>query len=365
MSAAAPAPRVDLAVTGLAIVCPVGLSASAACAALRAGVSRLAELDGYFCLPPEGMAGEAAGEPEPIVAGKVPTLPDGADGPERLRLLALAALQRIVAEGSLGRKDVSRTALLLALPAADPVVATWDLAKTFAPELCRRAAIQDWAVAQGTQGGPVGAFRAIDAARALLGTGRVDRCLVLAADTYVDGARLAHLDEGWRIRSQRNPDGFLPGEAASAVLLEPARAAAKRKARVLGIVGGPAFATEPVAVSADRWSTGRGLAEAIRPLLDGPQGAVGRYMLCNMNGEAYPAREWAIAQMRLAPDLPVVESLQHPADAIGETGTAMAGILVACACQAFARGHAPAPAALVWVGSDDGARAAAVIRPGG
>jgi hypothetical protein len=42
----------------------------------------------------------------------------------------------------------------------------------------------------------------------------------------------------------------------------------------------------------------------------------------------------------------------------------MAGILVACACQAFARGHAPAPAALAWVGSDDGARAAAVIRPG-
>jgi 3-oxoacyl-[acyl-carrier-protein] synthase-1 len=340
----------------------VGLAASPACAAIRAGVSRLAEHDGYYCLPPEGVAEEAAGEPEPIVAGKVPNLPDDADGPERLRLLGLAALTRVVAEGEMGRKDVSRTALLLSLPAADPAVAAWDLGNSFVPELFRRTGVGDWAAAHYIQAGPAGTFRAIEGARTLLGTGQVDRCLVLAADTYVDGARLAYLDEGWRIRSQRNPDGFLPGEAASAVLLEPAPSARKRKARVLGIVGGASFATEPVPVSADRWSTGRGLAQAIRPLLEGPQGAVGRYMLCNMNGEAYPAREWAVAQMRLAPDLPVVESLQHPADCIGETGTAMAGILVACACEAFRRGHAPATAALAWVGSDDGTRAAAVIR---
>ncbi len=365
MSAAASAPGVDLAITGLAVVCPVGLGAAPACAAIRARVSRLAEHEGYFCLPPEGVAGEGGAEPEPVVAGRVTTLPERASGPERLRLLALAALQRIVVEGELGRKDVSRTALLLALPAADAVVAGWDLGKSFAPELCRRAAVGDWAVAQSSQAGPAGAFRAVDAARALLGTGRVDRCLVLAADTYLDGARLRHLDESWRLRSRRNPDGFLPGEAASAVLLEPARAAAKRKARVMGIVGGPSFATEPMAFGGDRWSTGHGLSEAIRPLVAGPQGPVGRYMLCNMNGEAYPAREWTIAQMRLAPDLPVVESLEHPADCIGEAGTAMAGILVACACHAFARGHAPAPAALVWVASDDGLRAAAVIRPAG
>jgi 3-oxoacyl-[acyl-carrier-protein] synthase-1 len=363
MSPSTPAARVDLVVTGLAVVCPVGLDATLACAALRAGVSRLAEHDGYTCLPPEGVARESDGEPEPLVAGKVPTLPDDAGGPERLQLLALAALQRMVAEGELGRKDVGRTALFLVLPAADPVVAGWNLGKTFAPELCRRAGVGDWAVAQCVQAGPVGAFRAIDAARALLATGRVDRCLVLSADTYLDAERLAALDEGWRIRSQRNPDGFLPGEAASALLLEPARAAARRKARALGLVAGPSFGNEPV--SAERWSTGRGLAEAIRPLLEGTAGPVGRYMLCNMNGEAYPAREWAVAQMRLAPDLPVVESLVHPADGIGEAGAAMAGILVACACHAYARGCAPVPAALLWVGSDDGGRAAAVIRPGG
>ncbi len=364
MSAQARAPSAALAVTRTVVISPVGLDAPSSCAALRAGVSRLGEWEGLFALPPGGPAGDEAGEPEPIVGGRVPTLAADLAGGDRLQALALAVLQRAVSECGLGRREIPRTALLLALPAADAGVAGWGLGKTFLPDLCARAGIRDWAVTHAVQGGPVGTFRAIEGARALLADGSADRCLVLAVDTYVDRDRLARLDEGWRLRSQRNPDGFLPGEAACALLLEPARAAGRRQGPVLGLVEGPSFAVEKAPVGGEAWSTGRGLAEAIRPLLAGPDGAVGRWMLCNMNGEAYPAREWALAQARLAPGLPAVETLAHPAEAIGEAGTAMAGILVACACHAFARGVAPAPAALLWVGSDDGARAAAVLRPG-
>ncbi len=364
MTAAPRPPAVDLAVTALAVISPVGLDAAAACAALHAGVSRLQELESCCCLPPEGPAGDEGGDPEPVIAGRVPTLPAEVGGPERLELLAAAALQRAVSAAALARADLARTALLVALPAPEPATAGWGPGRALLPRLCRRAGVPDWGVQHVVEAGPAGALRAVEAARALLAAGRVDRCLVLAADSYLDTGRLAALDLAWRIRSRRNPDGFLPGEAGAALVLEPAQAAARRRQRPLGLVGGPSFGRERDPVTGERWSSGRGLADAIRPLLQGPDGPVGRWTLCNMNGEAYPAREWTLAQVRLSPDLPVVETLTHPADCIGEVGTAMPLLLAACACHAFARGHAPAPAALLWVGSDDGERAAAVLRPG-
>jgi 3-oxoacyl-[acyl-carrier-protein] synthase-1 len=354
----------DLVVTALGVLCPVGYQAASACAAIRAGISRLVEHEGYVCLPPEGPAAQAVEEIEPLVAAPVPLVDDDLDGPERLLALALPALQNALVEAGIGRKDLKRGAMLVALPAPDPVVASWQLGKTFARDLCRRAGVDGWGTTDSIEEGASGVFRALESARALLDTGRAQFCVVVAVDTLIDSERLAHLDRGWRLRSQRNPDGMLPGEAGVAIVLEARSNAERRRASILGVVGRVISAQETATVNTERWSSGEGLCRTLRPLLEGPGGAVGSFVLCDLNGESYRAHEWAVVQTRLGREMPAVEWLVHPAEAVGDVGTAMAGLLVAYACYAFEGGYAPASAALAWVGSDEGGRAAVVIRPG-
>jgi 3-oxoacyl-[acyl-carrier-protein] synthase I len=353
----------DIAITGLNVVCPVGLTAAHACAAIRAGVSRIAQHEGYFCIPPDGPLAEVDDGAEPAMAARVPLLSDDMGGAERISRLALLSLQGIIAETAFRRQDLRRTALLVCLPASDEGVASWSLGPEFVSQLCRLAGVGDWALVKTIAEGPAGALQAMETARLLLAEGKIDFCLLLMADTLVDPERLTILDESWRLRSLRNPDGLLPGEAGAAILLESGLAAERRGATILGLPGRVSTSKEQVTVKAERWSTAKALCAAIRPLLEGPQGEVGRYTLCNLNGEAYRAHEWGLTQTCLARDLPAVQALVHPAEAIGDAGVALAGVLVACACASFVHHYAPAKAALVWAGSDGGGRAALVVRP--
>jgi 3-oxoacyl-[acyl-carrier-protein] synthase-1 len=353
----------DIAITGLHVVCPVGLTAAHSCAAIRAGVSRVAEYDGYFCLPPDGPLAEASEGAEPAMAGRVPLLSDDMGGAERISQLARRSLQGIIAETALRRQDLRRTALLVCLPAPDEGVASWNLGPEFVSQLCRLAGVGDWAMVKTIAEGPAGALQAMETARLLLVEGKIDFCLLLMADTLVDAERLTIFDESWRLRSLRNPDGLLPGEGSVAILVESRLAAEQRRATIQGLLGRVVSSKEQVTVQAERWSTAKALSAAIRPLLEGPQGEVGRYTLCNLNGEAYRAHEWGLTQTCLARELPPVQALVHPAEAIGDAGVALAGILVACACMSFVHGYAPAKAALVWAGSDGGSRTALVVRP--
>jgi len=353
----------DIAITGLNVVCPVGLTAAHACAAIRAGVSRMARYEGYFCIPPEGPLAEVDEGAEPVLAARVPRLSDDTSGAERISHLALLSLHGIISETAFRRQDLRRTALLVCLPAPDEGVASWNPGPEFVNQLCRLAGVGDWALVRTIAEGPAGALQAMEIARLLLAEGKIDFCLLLMADTLVDPERLTILDESWRLRSPRNPDGLLPGEAGAAILLESRLAAERRGATILGLPGRVSASKEQVTVKAEQWSSAKALCAAIRPLLEGPQGEVGRYTLCNLNGEAYRAHEWGLTQTCLARELPAVQALVHPAQAIGDAGVALAGVAVACACMSFVHHYAPAKAALVWAGSDGGGRAALVVRP--
>jgi 3-oxoacyl-[acyl-carrier-protein] synthase-1 len=357
----------DVVVTGLGLISPVGLTAAQSCAAIRAGITRLTEHPVYTCIPedtdsPEAQAAQDE-EGEPLRAGVVPGLPLDLPGDVRLLRLALIALQRLLTETGLGRRDMPRTALLVALPLPDAATAPWKLTQRFTQELCQRAGVEEWAEQEAVAAGPVGVLRMVRKAAELLQARRVDFAVVLAADSFIDMERLSLLDEGWRLKSARNVDGFTPGEAGAALLLENRRAAERRGAPMLARLGPMAFGTEPSPIGSEKWSTGTGLSEALRPLLSTRPGEeVGSWVLCDLNGESYRASEWGLVRTRLAKALPPPRKLLHPADRIGDAGTALVGVLIACAAQAFVRGYAPAQSALLWAGSDDGERGALVLR---
>jgi 3-oxoacyl-[acyl-carrier-protein] synthase-1 len=338
-------------VTGITGMSSVGLSAPAMCAAIRAGVSGRSEHPFYDVLTRD----PDWDEEEPLMAALVPGIDVALEGRERLFELAIAPLRQLVAESRLRRAELARSALLLALPQQDDVVDRWQLEATFAEELFERAGLPRCPVVRIDQSGHGAALKLAGVAHEILGQGQVERCILIAADTYHCDERLTLLDNGHRLRSERSPDGFAPGEAGVALLLEKPGGPSAARLKL----GRPAFGVEPHRYGTSYTSTGRGLQQAFEAILGAGAGArAAPWVLCDLNGESYRHVEWGMLVTRLAESFASLTSLVHPADCIGDVGAASGAVLIAYAAHAFARGYAPAQSALLWTSSDRGERAA-------
>jgi 3-oxoacyl-[acyl-carrier-protein] synthase-1 len=352
----------QLAVTGHYAISPVGLDAEGTCAALRAGISRVRESDLYLPMP----TGPEATEDVPLLAAMVRDLETDIDGRDRLVALALGALRGLIDRAQVARSELPRTGLLVALPAPDTATSSWNLGQTFMPSLLARAGLSELASPHLAvdQSGNTGVLSLIGRAASLLESGTTDQCIVLGVDSYIDLDRLHALDVAYRLKSQRGLDGFIPGEASVALLLERIAPRVPTRRPSTARLTCPRLASEPRPLTGDRASTGAGLATALRGALrdlqePGPSG----WVLCDLNGESYRAFEWGLVRVRLAAQLAERIVLQHPADSIGDTGAACGGLLIACATQAFVRKYARERAALVWTASDGGSRGALLVYP--
>lgn len=353
-----------LCVTAVEAMTPLGFDAEQSCAAVRAGVNRFAEHPFHVCLTadPENPVGE------PLIASLLSELDPELLGRERLLALAVPTCKALLAQSGIKRADLARGGLLLSLPEAAPGPAAND-APDLPADLCKRLGIPAFKVMKACRLGHTGMASSVHEASKLLAAGEIEFCLVVGLETHHDPERLDRLDETWRIKSERNADGYTPGEAAVALLLETAAKAAARKAKPLGILTAFGFGKEGRPFASELLSTGEGLSKALEPALSHPfmaktasanPAAISRWVLCDLNGESYRAAEWGIVLTRLGDKLePVV--LTHPADCLGDVGAASGGMLIAYALHAFHRGYAPAGDALIWNASDNGARSALVV----
>ncbi|HYV48317.1 MAG TPA: hypothetical protein VFA20_25830 [Myxococcaceae bacterium] len=351
-----PQPFAPVAITGLGAITPIGGGAAQTCASIRAGLNRFEDYPYYNTLTPD----PEWDEPEPLVASRSAGVALGVQGPDRMLALALPALREALEDARLLRRQMKRAALLLALPEDHPSLSRWNL-DVFAEALLQRGGLTEH-LPQVTVAahGNAGALRAVAQASSLLHRRGADACLVLAADTYFAPERLRALDEEKRLKSSFNPDGFLPGEAACALVLETEESARARGRTPLGVIRALAEATESQPFTSDKQSTGAGLTNVLRALLPG---AGERFVLTDHNGESYRAFEWGVARVRVGERLGEVKELLHPAMSVGDVGAAAGALQIACAVAAFERGYAPAPEALVLCGSDSGLRAGARVEP--
>ena len=350
-------PGQELVITELVARTPVGLNVEQTCASIRAGVARFSEHAYYesICPDPEW------DEPEPLLCATVPDIDPFLDYQDRLHALARPLLSRMIGKMGLKRADLPRLAVLLALPEDDPPLQEWNLRREFLPTLLRQAGLATIGVMAANQEGHTGVFSLMRTAAKLLDSGQVDHCLVGGLDTYLLEDRLEYRDENWRLRSQRNVDGVIPGEAGVLLLVETKARATARGATIRAIVGAPETSQEPDAYAGDRSSSGRGLREALRGALAGVEKKA-PWVLCDLNGESYRHYEWAVLQTKLPDVLSTVNHTVRPVESIGDVGAATGGILLACVCEAFSRGYNPAPEALLWTASDEGKRVALQAR---
>jgi 3-oxoacyl-[acyl-carrier-protein] synthase-1 len=341
-----PSPRAYI--TGLGALTAVGLTAPQTAAAIRANVARFGELEEVF-----------DDDGEPVVAATVPL-----KHPRKVHRIAWlwwrAALEALHRAGLLDRHDKPAIGVLIAAPeAARP------------DSQAGKRALQ-WEVLQATLGqrvevkhqetiaaGHAAVFLALARAIELLDGGVCDKVLIGAADSLVDTPALEWLDSRLRLKTAYAPKGFVPGEAAAALVVEKKPSARQTGTRVWAHCHEVSKAMEPVGMNAEGPAVAAGLTEALQGALDKTQLEPRdvEVVLCDLNGEPYRSNDWCMARNRVlgrAGDL----SVWHPADCLGDVGSASGAVLIALAGVGLVRGYWRCPRLLLWAASDTGERAA-------
>ena len=148
--------------------------------------------------------------------------------------------------------------------------------------------------------GRVGGAVALLQARRMMTEGRSARVIVAGVDSYLNGATLAHYDAEHRLLTRSNSNGFVPGEAAAALLLGLAAQGGSAPLVLQGL----GFGREPAPFGSGKPLRAEGLLRAMRGALDeaGMPLSACDHRIADVNGEQYRFREVSLAIMRLLRD---------------------------------------------------------------
>jgi len=194
-------------VVSLGASTPVGRSAWASAAAVRAGVSGLGQHP--FMI-------DTSGEPMKVV--RAPWLEIDFGGRERLEALLFPAIdEALLPLATVGNLKIG---LSLGLPAQRPGVPA-DLDRTFRAAIAQRYQGRFVAIASFPSGHAAGLL-ALGAAFEKLAQGAFDACVVAGVDSYLEPETLEWLEECDQLHGAgplNNAWGLIPGEAAGSVCL--------------------------------------------------------------------------------------------------------------------------------------------------
>jgi 3-oxoacyl-[acyl-carrier-protein] synthase-1 len=328
--------------TGL--VTSVGLTAPASCAAFRTKLTnpvetRFIDADGKW-----------------VMAHEVPL-----DKPWRglARLSHRAAMAIAEALQDIPKTEWSQLPLLLCVAESDrPGRAEdqdKDLFARIEAALGARFAKSSAIVAQGRVSVPV----AIAQARTLLGGAGVSRVVVAAVDSLLNWPTLNHFEQRRRLLAEHNSDGFMPGEAAGALLLGAPRGTPGEL-----LCTGIGFGREAAHIDSEQPLRADGLTQAIAAALSdaGRQMHDMDFRITDNSGEQYYFKETTLALSRSLRVLKDEFDIWHPAECTGEVGAASGAILLSAAKAACEKRYARGDDILVHLTNDAGQRAALTLQ---
>jgi 3-oxoacyl-[acyl-carrier-protein] synthase-1 len=205
------------------------------------------------------------------------------------------------------------------------------------------------------RGRVAGALALAEAGR-LIHSERIPYVIIAGADSYLTASTLAAYEQRARLLTSQNSNGFIPGEAAAAVLVS----GGPGDLHCLGIGLGQEQAT----VESETPLRAQGLTEAFKAVFadSGIGIADVDYRITGLSGEQYFFKE---AELALARTLRVPKEkfqLWHPADCIGEIGAAIGPVALAVALAAARKDYQPGPVSFCHFSADDTERAAFMLR---
>lgn len=331
-----------IAILNAGMVTGVGFNAPASCAAIRCGITGFVETRFMF-------GGEwLIGSPVPFE--------EQWRGREKLIRMIVPAIQECLAP--LEGVRTGDIPLLLCLSEKDRPGRFAGLDMTFLNDVQTRMKQQFHKQSALISNGRQAGVQALYLAREYLTSG-CPYCIIAGVDTFLVGPSLAAYDASHRLQTEENSDGFIPGEAAAAVLVAPSRQPGSELCCY-----GVGFGKEPAPVDSEEPLRADGFAEAIRAAFtDSGLGYEQMdFRITDVSGEQYGFKEASLALLRTMRVRKETFQIWHPADCIGEVGAAIVPIVLGVALAAMRKSYAPGPGVLCHFANDDAQRAAFVMR---
>ncbi|MEM9460054.1 MAG: beta-ketoacyl synthase N-terminal-like domain-containing protein [Myxococcota bacterium] len=327
---------------------PLGLTAQTSAAAVRAGISRIGDHP-VWC--------DLAGEP--IRMARDGVLSPELCGVDRVFELATAPLLA-ACDSCRARAPSVPIRVILGLPQLRP---GW----TAAHEQRYIQRIDQLTHPRGNvqlvytkKRGHAATLAALDIAVRAIAQGGDELFVVGGADSYHEPKTLAWLQRNGQLKTLATRSGFLPGEGAGFVVAASTRLTAHFHRGDRVEVLGSASALEPKLIKTGADTVGEGLSRAIREAAASLRSPV-HNIYCDINGERYRTDEWAFVSLRCHSVLDDPAGYVAPVDCWGDLGAATGTVGLSLAMQAWERGYARGPTALICAGSEDGLRCVTVL----
>ena len=354
-----------LAVFAHGMVTAVASNGAATSAAMRAGVSGVAVANLW-----DKTAGQRLNAARP-------KMQQWWEGPGMLAPLAQAAIEECLgaaaelAPGEPGggaQLEPDRVPILLILPPPDRPLRPAGLEGIVTEDLRQRLGRALPPGSSVISSGRTGIAQALLAAHELLSGGRCKACVIVGVESFLRQAIVNHYIDVGRLLCGTQSNGFIPGEAACAVLVGLGEAFEAPKLMISSIGRG----VEPGGAGGSAASpvTGNGLTAAIREALTlaGIEYYHLQFLISDVNGERFKFKEATIAAGRLdrpapagVPPRPLGHmQIWQPAEFLGEIGAAIFPCLLGWAFEAGREAYAPSERVLLYAGEDNGDRVAIV-----
>jgi 3-oxoacyl-[acyl-carrier-protein] synthase I len=333
-----------LALRRTGLVTSVGLDAPASCAAIRAKLTN----------PSETSSIDANGEW--IMAHQVPIDPPS-HGLGKLRKMAAMAICEAL--DGLPRSEWGQLPLILCVAEQDRPGRMEGLEDTLFESIQSELGVRFASTSAIVPYGGVSVAVALTQAFALVHDSKIPRVLVAAADSLLSWPTLSFYERQDRLLTSANPNGFMPGEAAGALLLE---APGERAGELL--CTGVGFGREPAPINSEQPLRAEGLSQAYKAALAeaGRQLHEIDFRITDSAGEQYYFKEAALVLSRLLRVRKPEFDLWHPAECTGEIGAASGLLMLAVAKAACEKRYTKGPSILAHMSDDAGQRAALVLQ---
>ncbi len=334
----------NVCIVGVGARTALGLTAASSAAAVRAGITRIAEHP--YMVDAKG---------EPFMVAMDSTL-EGATRRDRMVGLALGALDDVLP--SIPHARTMPLSIMIGLPEASESLSTAELSRVcqrIGSALLDRCQPQITAVAEGQAAVVVALQRAVEAITAR----RLECCIVGGVDSWIDPDLLEGLDA--RGRSLGNRWGFAPGEGAAMLAVCSATFARQARLRPLAWIASVVTTHEPNRMHTETICVGEALGLALREAA-GQAGTRVTKQFCDIDGDRYREHEFSFAILRV-PATAFVDAVDYvaPATNWGNTGAATGGLLTILPIMHHQRGHSSGAWPMVWCGSENGRRGALVL----
>lgn len=357
-----------LSIAAVGAVTNVGIDATSTMLSIRAGIQRQDEIRGFTTYDPDDME-------TPLFGCPVTGITDGFQFAGVWIRLAELAFRDVIRQVTAGVADVEgylqRTAIFWALPNVVGPRIMWpqDVLQQRLGMCLNHVLLEHtphpprianhWV----TVADHAAAFEALARVGGLLQADNLDRVLLVAVDSFLDQKSLQHAIEWDAIRMPNGRDGYLPGEAAAALLFSKSTQNAMAAVRAAAVNADPLSCgdeqNERNTAMARKWE------KAIVSVLDevfGEEFVFAGDLYLDANGERW--RDQVFGELvtltggRIDWDQ---TSVVVPGESVGEIGAAFGGLNLAMAAWCFAQNASQAELALVLSLDDDGTVAVALV----